>query len=217
MEKLNLASLPKYLTDEPEAWALLERLRWPDGEPVCPHCGTKDAKHYFISAKSGQRRTKKGNITYRRLWRCRDKKCRRQFSVLVGTVFESSKVPASKWLLALWLMSASKNGVSALKLERHLGVAHQTAWFVGHRLRETMTREPLASVLSGVVVADETWVGRKPKNRHRQGRPMRLPEGGRGRAGLRKDKTPILALVSKDTGEVRTRILTDKPLTEPGT
>src|SRR5437763_6963719 len=156
MEQLNLASLPKYLSDEAEAWALLERLRWADGEPVCPHCGTKDSAHYFVKAKSGYRSTRMGNVSFRRLWKCRNKECYKQFSVLVGTIFESSKVPVSKWLLALYLMGAGKNGISALELERHLGVAHQTAWFMGHRLREAMKREALAGLLScGTVVSDE--------------------------------------------------------------
>ncbi len=148
MEALNLATLPKYLSNEASAWELLERLRWPDGEPVCPHCGTKDAKHYFIAAKSGERKTKAGNVTYRRLWRCRGKACRKQFSVMVGTIFESSKIPASKWLLAMWLMGAGKNSISALELQRHLGISYQTAWFLGHRLREAMQREPVFSLLS---------------------------------------------------------------------
>ena len=201
-EELNLASLPKYLSDEAEAWSLLERLRWPDGEPVCPHCGTKDAKHYFIAARSGERRTRTGAVTFRRLWRCRDKDCRRQFSVLIGTVFESSKLPVSKWLLALWLMSASKNGVAALELQRHLGIAYQTAWFVGHRLREAMRREPLVSLFSGTVVSDETWVGGSPKNRHGGGRY------GTGKRG-QHDKTPVLALVHRESGEVRARVIPD--------
>lgn len=205
METLNLATLPKYLSDESEAWLLLERLRWgTDGTQVCPHCGSI-GEHYFIAAKSGTRETRMGNKSYRRLWKCRD--CKTQFSVLVGTVFESSKVPVSKWLLAMWLMGAGKNGVSALELQRHLGVAYQTAWFIGHRLREAMTREPLAAMLSGTVVADETWVGGKPKNRHRQGQPQ--GQGGKGKAGTPKDKTPVFALVEKGSGQVRTKIVTD--------
>jgi transposase-like protein len=177
VETLNLSTLPKYLSDEAEAWLLLERLRWgAEGTQVCPHCGSI-GEHYFISAKSGTRETRMGNKSYRRLWKCRD--CKTQFSVLVGTVFESSKVPVSKWLLALWLMGAGKNGVSALELQRHLGVAYQTAWFIGHRLRESMTREPLAGMLSGTVVADETFIGGKPKNKHRQGQtPGHAPKGG---------------------------------------
>ncbi|HMK99158.1 MAG TPA: IS1595 family transposase, partial [Acidimicrobiales bacterium] len=175
---------------------------------MCPHCGTQDPKHYFIVARSGERRTASGNVTYRRIWRCRA--CRKQFSVLVGTIFESSKVPVSKWLLALWLVSAGKNAISALELKRHLEpMSYQTAWFMLHRIREAMLREPLWSLLSGTVVADETFVGGKPANKHRQGRPARLPEGGRGVSGRATDKVPVMALVSKDTGEVRTRVVAD--------
>jgi transposase-like protein len=208
VEALNLASLPKYLSDEASAWALLERLRWADGSPVCPHCGTKDSAHYFLTAKSGTRTTRMGNITYRRLWKCRNKECRKQFSVLVGTVFEASKVPVSKWLLAVYLMSAGKNGVSALELQRQLGLgSYQTAWFMAHRLREAMRREPVASLMSGTVVADETWVGGKPKNRHQQGKVR--PKSGKGLAGTPKDKTPVMAPIEKGTGNVRARVMTE--------
>src|SRR5271156_881505 len=199
MEQLNLASLPKYLSNEASAWELLERLRWSEGQIVCPHCGVIDPLHYFIASKSGERKTRTGQKTYRRLWRCRDKDCRKQFSVLIGTIFESSKVPVSKWLLAMWLMGAGKNGVSALELQRHLGISCQTAWFMAHRLREAMTREPLSALLSGTIVADETWVGGAPKNRHAHKRVE-------GKQGL-TDKTPVVALVHKETGQVRTRVV----------
>ena len=112
MERLTLTTLPKYLSDEAAGWQLLERLRWPAGEIVCPHCGVIDSKHYFIAARSGARKTRTGQTSYRRLWRCRH--CRKQFSVLVGTIFESSKVPVSKWLLAMWLFNAGKNGVPSV-------------------------------------------------------------------------------------------------------
>lgn len=206
MEQLNLATLPKYLTDEAEAWALLERLRW-IGRPVCPHCWTADEAHYFIAARSGERTTKKCSVSYRRIWKCRDKDCRKQFSVLVGTIFESSHVPVSKWLLALYLTSSAKNAISALELQRHLGLrSYQTAWFMMHRLREAMTREPLAGLLSGTVVVDETFCGGKPRNKHQQGRAKRLPSGH----GARIDnapKTPVVALLDKATGEVRTKVV----------
>jgi transposase-like protein len=208
-EVLNLATLPKYLSDEAEAWALLERLRWPEGRQACPHCGSV-ATHYFISAKSGERRTKKGTVSYRRLWKCREKECRKQFSVLVGTIFESSKVPVSKWLLALYLVSAGKNGVSALELQRHLGLgSYQTAWFMAHRLREAMKREPVRSLLAGTVVADETFIGGKPKNKHQQGQPRKGPWDKRKPGGGYGHLQPVLALVDRASGEVRTRVVTD--------
>lgn len=197
-EALNLATLPKYLSDETAAWELLERLRWPEGQVVCPHCGIIDPTHYFIASRSGERKTRTGATTYRRLWRCRD--CKKQFSVLVGTIFESSKVPVSKWLLAMWLFNAGKSGVSALEVQRHLGVAYQTAWFMAHRLREAVTREPLSSLLTGTIVADETWVGGAPKNRHANRRVG-------SKQGL-TDKTPVVALVHKESGTVRTKVVT---------
>ncbi|MGA2307813.1 MAG: IS1595 family transposase [Acidimicrobiales bacterium] len=197
MENLNLATLPKYLSNEAAAWELLERLRWPNGEVVCPHCGVIDAKHYFIAARSGERTTRTGTTTYRRLWKCRH--CAKQFSVLVGTIFESSKVPVSKWLLAMWMFNAGKNGVSALELQRQLGIAYQTAWFMAHRLREAMTREPLSTLLTGTIVADETWVGGAPKNRHAHRRVG-------SKQGL-TDKTPVVALVHKESGTVRTKVV----------
>jgi transposase-like protein len=202
MEELNLAKLPKYLSDESEAWALLERLRWTDGEPVCPHCGTKDSAHYLLKARNGTRETRMGNISYRRIWKCRNKACRRQFSVLVGTIFESSKVPVSKWLLALWLTGAGKNGVSALELQRHLGIAYQTAWFMSHRLREAMTREPVAGLLSGVVVADETYVGGSPLLMNAKRRKKVTIKGNHV-----DNKTPVFALVEKHSGQARTRVM----------
>jgi transposase-like protein len=209
VEELNLATLPKYLVDEAASWELLERLRWGSlgGKQVCPHCGVI-GEHYFLNAKSGQRTTSTGKVSYRRLWKCRDKDCRKQFSVLVGTIFESSKVPVHKWLLALWLTSAGKNGVSAKELERHLGVAYQTAWFMSHRLKEAMRAEPVASLMAGTIVADETYVGGKPKNRHQQGRPSRLPGGGGSATGGKRDKTPVVALIDKETGEARARVVT---------
>lgn len=204
---LNLASLPKYLSHEATAWELVEKLRWPDGEPVCPHCGTKSTDHYFIASQSGERKTKKGAVTYRRLWKCREAACRKQFSCLIGTVFESSKVPMSKWLLAIYLFSAAKNGVSAKELERQLGVAYPTAWFIGHRLRESMSREPVVSLMSGTIVADESFIGGAPRFKHQQGKPTR--PGGKGRSGYPHHKTAVLSLVNRTTGEVRSRVIAD--------
>jgi transposase-like protein len=175
MEELDLAKLPGFLSDEAEAWTLLERMRWSDGAPVCPHCGTVDAKHYFLTAQSGPRRTRTGNISYRRLWKCRERSCRKQFSVLMGTIFESSKVSVSKWLLALWWMSTGTKAVSGSELHRQLGVAQQTAWFMSHRMKEAMRREPLAGLatprfeemLSALLQVDPTGIIGQPRKASR--------------------------------------------------
>src|SRR4051812_18344732 len=103
---LNLSTLAKHFSDEEAAWLLVEDLRWGTSGPVCPHCGVID-EAYYLEAKNGRRVTSTGKVTYRRLWKCAV--CRKQFSVLVGTVFEDSKIPLSKWLLAIYLMCSAKN------------------------------------------------------------------------------------------------------------
>lgn len=186
MEELNLSTLAKQFSDEAHAWKLMESIRWPNG-PVCPHCGNVE-RSYLLKP----RKTRNGNISSRRLWKCRD--CRRQLSVLIGTIFERTHVPLSKWLLAIHMMCAGKNGVSAHELHRQLGITLKTAWFVAHRVRYAMTRSPLADKLSGVVESDETYIG---------GRETGV---GPGRPGLGSRKTPILTFVERN-GEARSRIM----------
>jgi len=108
-------------TDESAARKHLESLRWPEG-PICPHCGSHDATRL------------EGKKHRAGLVQCND--CREQFTVTVGTVFERSKVPLNKWLLANHLLCASKKGMSAHEIHRLLGVTYKTAWFMCHRLRE---------------------------------------------------------------------------------
>ena len=158
METLNIASLAPYFTDEAAAWELLESLRWPDGQAECPHCG-EVGNATLLKPRSGQATTSTGKVSYRRTWKCRNKTCRRKFSVLVGSIFEDSKVPVSKWLMAFYLLTASKNGVAAYELHRTLGVTNKTAWFMFHRIREAMKAGPLADMLRGTIVADEAFIG----------------------------------------------------------
>ena len=135
--------------DADKARQYLEAQRWPDG-PFCPHCG--EAENI---------RTMKGKAHRPGLYNCRS--CRKQFSVTVGTVFERSKVPLHKWLMAAHLLSASKKGISSHQLHRMLGVTYKTAWFMTHRIREAMTEtdpEPLGGK-GTVIEADETFIGRR--------------------------------------------------------
>ena len=194
----------------------MEQIRWPNG-PSCPHCGNED-RCYYLQPKNGVRRTRTGAVSHRRLWKCGA--CRKQFSVLVGTIFEDSKVPLSKWLLAVYLMTASKNGVAAYELHRTLGITNKTAWFMCHRIREAMTADPLAGMLSGTVVADETFIGGSDRNRKKRDRhprientdtPIRVVPGQRQKrsAGGHDRKVPVLSLIDTETGEVRSRVVTD--------
>jgi transposase-like protein len=110
--------------DDDAARAYLEGVRWPNG-PVCPHCKSED--EYRLEGEAHR----KG------LLKCGD--CRKQYSVTVGTVFERSKIPLSKWLMAAYLLCSSKKGISAHQLSRTLGVTYKTAWFLAHRIRFAMT------------------------------------------------------------------------------
>jgi transposase-like protein len=140
--------------DETKAREWLEGELWPHG-PVCPHCGVVDCAYTVRSdtARPG-------------VYVC--KACEKQFTVTVGTLFERSHVPLNKWLMAVFLMSASKKGMSAHQLHRMLGVSYKTAWFMAHRIREAMREGKFPGPLGGqnkVVEADETYVGGKAKNR----------------------------------------------------
>lgn len=141
--------------DENKAREFLEENRWADGV-FCPHCG--DAENW---------RKLEGERHRNGLYQCNA--CRQQFTVTVGTVFERSKVPLHKWVLATFLLSSSKKGMSAHQLHRMLGVTYKTAWFMAHRIREAMRpgstgRDPLGGA-NKVVEADESYVGGKAKNK----------------------------------------------------
>jgi transposase-like protein len=189
---LTLLQLADKLREEEDAYRFLEDLRW-SGEPVCPHCGAD--RPYFLKARDGERRTRTGSTSQRRVWKCRA--CRKQFSVLTGTIFHGTKIPVRTWVLVIFEMASSKNGVAAREIERKYGLTPKSAWFMMHRIREAMKREPMAGLLTGRVVADETYIGGKPANRHK---------GHRGHQGY-TDKTPVMALVSRETGEVVSKVV----------
>jgi transposase-like protein len=165
-------------TDEEAARKHFESLRWPDG-PECPHCGVV-----------GEATELKGASTRPGLYKCRA--CQKPFTAIMGTVYSSSHIPLSKWLLATHLMAASKKGISAHQLWRMLGFgSYRTAWFMAHRIREGMA--PLkAAPLGGkgkVVEADTTYVGGKEKNKHSNKRV--------GRAKGNNEKLAVHTLVER--------------------
>lgn len=182
IEELNLIKLARDYSDEDKARELLEELRWPNG-PVCPHC--KATKVYRLKP-SETSKVRKGL--------CKCAKCRKQFTVTVGTVFEDSHIPISKWLQAVFLLCSSKKAISAHQLHRMLGTTYKTAWFMAHRIRYAMGNNPDEKPFTGTVEIDETYVGGKP----------RKGEGVQGRGTT--SKTPVVALVKRD-GSVRTKVV----------
>src|SRR5882672_8271110 len=142
-------------TDEDEARKHFEALRWPDG-PVCPFCGIVDDAHEL-----------QGKSTRPGLYKCHG--CQKPFTATIGTVYERSHIPLTKWLLATHLICASKKGMSAHQLWRMLGFgSYRTAWFMAHRIREGMREAHLPGSMGGAgkfVEVDETYVGGRARNR----------------------------------------------------
>lgn len=167
----------QYFADEDKAREFVAEMRWPEGEQVCPKCGSV-AEHYFMKT--------------RKRWKCKD--CRHQFSVKVGSIFEGSPISLSKWMPAVWMLANSRNGISSYELARALGVTQKTAWFMLHRIREAMKDEDFR-MFDGEVEADETYIGGKAVNMHRKKRE-RVIGGRRGVAS----KTAIMGLLERPRG-----------------
>src|SRR5271155_304501 len=145
-------------TDDNAAREAMEAIMWPDG-PVCPHCGSfsKIGKVEGVSAPAG-------------VYYCGE--CKSQFTVTVGTIFERSKVPLSKWWAAVHLLASSKKGISSHQLHRMLGVSYQTAWFMTHRIREAMAGGSFKTPMGGagkIVEVDETFIGKREGVEKRRG------------------------------------------------
>lgn len=177
-------------TDADKAREHLESIHWPRG-PICPHCGNSDQT----------RITKlEGKSTRPGVHKC--KECRKPFTVTVGTVFERSKIPLNKWVLATHLMAASKKGMSAHQIHRMLGVTYKTAWFMCHRIREAMKEDETTSGPLGgegkIVEADETYFGKREDgyvSPQRKGRPYKSRKAAVG-------KRAVVSLVERG-GRVR--------------
>ena len=138
----------KHLNDEKAAYEHLAQIRWPDGLR-CVHCQAE--KIYTLTVSNTQRVVLKCG------------KCRKQFSATVGTIFEDSKIPLTKWFMAFQLMASSKKGMNAHQLHRTLGFTYKSAWFMAHRIRHAMKQTPFGDKLGGIVEADETYIGGKSR------------------------------------------------------
>ena len=172
----NLTELYDFFKTEEICKAYYEQKRW-GGNPACPHCGS--LKVY---------RTNRG-------FKCGEKLCAKKFSVTVGTIFENTKIGLRTWFAAMYLISTSKKGVSSLQLAEQLGITQKTAWFLNHRIRE-MLKDAVSTKLTGTVEVDESFIGGKNKNRHKD----KKVENSQGRSF--KDKTPVVGLLQRAKYEI---------------
>ncbi len=187
MEFKSFAQMLQALPDETSCREYLENIRW-GGEPECPHCGSKTNEHYKLKVKGH----------FNGLYKCKD--CRKRFTVTVGTMFEGSHAPLRKWFIAMYIFNSHKKGISSIQLGKDLGLTQKTAWFMLHRIRNVFNYG-MQEKLSGVIQADETFVGGKNKNRHAD----KKVQESQGRSV--KDKTPVFGLLSD--GQVTTAVVTD--------
>ncbi|WP_419653174.1 IS1595 family transposase [Thiolapillus sp.] len=165
-------SLPKFLEKygtEEQCYSALFHLRWPDGF-VCPECGNK----IYCKIKS------------RKVYQCH--RCHRQTSLTSGTIFAATKVPLTKWFLAIYLLTQRKTSVSALQLKRDIGVSYNTAWKMKHKLMQVMLEREKGKKLSGRIEIDDAYIGGE-----RPGKP------GRGAA----HKAPFIAVAETEGEEHR--------------
>ncbi|HZO85926.1 MAG TPA: IS1595 family transposase [Verrucomicrobiae bacterium] len=172
----------KYFSDPDNALEYFAAYRWPNGVE-CPYCQSKEPM--FLKT--------------RRIWKCRATRCRKQFSVKVGTLFNESPIGLDKWLVAIWLISNCKNGISSYEIARDLGVTQKTAWFMLGRIRDAMQSEVAGGKLGGEVEVDETFIGGKARNMHSANRKTRMAEGHSG-------KVIAFGMVERG-GKVRTAVV----------
>jgi transposase-like protein len=174
---LNLATLSDLFVNEDAARSFIESRIWPEG-PVCPHCCSTEA--YTLTPKPGSKSPVRPGV-----YKC--KACRKQFTVRIGTIFEDSKIPFTKWLMTIHLMTSSKKGISSLQISRELGITVKSAWFMTHRIREAMRQNGPFKPFTGTTEVDECYVGGKPRKKT-----------GPHKRGAGTPKTPVMVLVERD-------------------
>lgn len=152
-----------YFANPDNALKFMIEIRWPNGI-TCPRCGSEN--HTFIST--------------RRTWQCKNKECKKMFTVKLGTVMEDSPIGLDKWLCAMWMICNDKNGISSYEIHRAIGITQKSAWFLLHRIRLAMQNGNFEK-MSGTIETDETFVGGKAKNMHKERRENLIK--GRGAVG----------------------------------
>ncbi len=175
----SILDFQKEFSSEEKCREYLEQQRW-NGTPACPFCGSINV-HRFPNGK---------------IFKCREKGCRAKFSVTVGTIYENSKLPLTKWFLATYILSVHSKGISSLQLASWLGCTQKTAWHLNHRIREMLT-DKAPELLEGIVEVDETYVGGSLKNIHAK-KKEKLK-------GL-DNKTMVFGAIQRG-GKVRTKVI----------
>jgi IS1 family transposase/transposase-like protein len=183
---MNLKTLQQaviYFSDQDNCREYLAARRWPNGV-TCPTCGRDDVRYLVNQEK----------------WQCKSVHKKRQFTVKVGTIFEDSPLGLDKWLVAIWMITNCKNGISSYEVHRAIDVTQKTAWFMVHRIRVAMELGSFEK-LSGIIEADETYIGGDAKNMHEKKRKTRVKSNG-----STDHKSAVLGMVQRG-GKVRAKVI----------
>ena len=175
----NILDFQKKFSNEEKCKEYLEAQRW-NGTPACPFCGSINVCR-FSNGK---------------IFKCREKQCRNKFSVTVGTIYENTKIPLTKWFLATYILAVHSKGISSLQLATWLGVTQKTAWHLNHRIRIMLT-DTAPELLDGICEVDSTFIGGKESNKHASKRKVRAGTG---------NKIMVLGAVQRK-GKVKTKVI----------
>lgn len=182
-----LSQAIQYFADSENCRKVMVEMRWLDGVPRCPYCGSEKVT-WLAKAK---------------VYRCYGNHPKQKFSLKVGTVFEDSAIGLDKWLPATWLLSNCKNGISSYELSRYIGVTQKTAWFMLHRIRLAMESNSFVKLGgdNGPVEVDETFVGPNPRRMHVDKRAKRQL------ATKTKMGVPVMGMLDRDARQVRAKVI----------
>src|SRR5208283_12595 len=176
----------RFFSDPDTCLNFMVAIRWPDGV-TCPTCGSAEV----------------GFLKTRRLWKCKNRHPKQQFSAKVGTIFEDSPIGLDKWFTAMWLVANCKNGVSSYEIARDLNVTHKTAWVMDHRIRRAMETGSFEK-MKGEIEADESMIGGLARFMHADKRAEKIT--GTGGSG----KAIVMGLLDRETGKVRVKHVADR-------
>lgn len=176
----SILEFQKHFSTDEKCREFLEQQRW-NGTPACPHCASTNVKRFANN---------------NRIFKCREKECRQKFSVTVGTIYENSKLPLTKWFLATYILSVHSKGISSLQLASWLGITQKSAWHLNHRIRKMLTNNA-PELLEGICEVDESYHGGKESNKHRS---KRTPKGSPSK------KIMVIGAVQRG-GKVKTKVI----------
>jgi len=185
MEPKTLQDAIVYFANADNCISYLVARRWPDGV-ICPTCGSANVSY----------------MQMRRVWQCKTRHPKAQFSIKIGTIFEDSPISLDKWLLAMWMLANCKNGVSSYEISRATGISQKSTWFMLQRIRLALQGNN-GGKLSGEVEVDETFIGGKARNMHPTKRERRIT----GTGG--KDKTAVMGMLERG-GKIRTTVIANR-------